>query len=130
MVTIQTEHEVQGVEDPPLPQSIQQPLILGHGILHLLNGGDAFRADVLDADIDVVAAGLLGQVQQLFIPGGVDGPEATPLQVQGRQRLEQILGVLPVAGEIVVNEIDVLQAGNAHVGLDLGDNLIQGPRRR
>ena len=69
----------------------------------------------------------LGQVQQVLVPGGVDGPQAAPVEVQGHQGLEQFLGVLPVAGEIVVDEIDVFEAGDAHVGLDFGDHLVNGP---
>src|SRR5208337_2824938 len=78
-------------------------------------------------DVDVVAAGAFGQVQQFFVPGAVDGPQAAPVELQGQQGLEQLLGVFQVAGEVVVGDIDVLEAGNADVGPDFFDHFVQGP---
>src|SRR5208337_1272316 len=127
VVPVQPEHEVQGIEDALLPQATQEPFILRHRILHLVDGGDGLGADVFDADVDVVAAGAFGQVQQFFVPGAVDGPQAAPVELQRQQGLEQLLGVFQVAGEVVVDEIEVLEAGNADVGPDFFDHFVQGP---
>ena len=49
------------------------------------------------------------------------------MEFQRHQGLEQLLGVFQVAGEVIIDEIDVLEAGDADVGLDLFNHFLKGP---
>ena len=96
---------------------------IGHGLL-LLHPGQAPRVDGFEADVHRVAAGLSHEADELEVAGDVGPDLGGPFQIEvGRDhRLEQILRVFPVGGEVVVVEKD---GGAARVPTELAQDILR-----
>lgn len=82
-IGVQTEHEIQRVEEVPLRQAAQEVLVFLHRVLQLVDGRNGILTNIFNADVDMIAAGFFSQIQEILVPGGIDGPEAAPFYVQG-----------------------------------------------
>ena len=122
LVEAEDEHAVD--LDPLAAENLDRLVDLGHGLL-LLHAVEALGIDRLEADVDRVAAGLLHQPDELEVAGDV-GPdlgrpwELEPLPDHG---LEELLGPLPVGGEVVVVEEDRVAA--VVVSAELLDDVLR-----